>query len=1222
MNGFIITVGVALVLALTAALVGPHVVDWAEYRVAIEAYASRALGAPVAIRGDVGVRLLPSPRVRVTDVRVGGAADGPTLEADEVEFDVALTPLLRGELVISELAMDAPTLRLRVSPSGALRLPQGEEPPLLSDYFDASQIAVERLAVTAGRLIVVDGRTGARAELTDVAMRGSATSLLGPFSVAGNVSFGGTQQAIAISGGAIEDGVLPLSLRVSPPDGAVALAFEGSLSVGSAVSAVAGAFRMSGDGPTPWAIAGDLALDTEALQVGNATLTYGAAETPLQLAGTAAYDIAGDGPVRIALAARQLDLDRLDRGLRADAPAKDTPAPTAPRAPAQMVKRLAAHLAPIAAGVATLPLATLPVSLMVDIDMLLAGGAVARDVSARASSGPGGGIDIERAEALLPGDATVEVAGRLSPGGYVGTVRVSATQPSILARWWTGGPYSGVGVPPILAEMDLEVSASGVAARRLTVRMAESAVTGRARYDRSGSGPPVVALALSAPLLDAADVLAAAAMFPDGAALVEDADLSLDLAVDRIRIGAVEGDALNVDASYRDGTLTVDALAAEDVGGLQIFASGAIADLAADPVGSIEGTVSVDDGAALAAAVRELAPGGAVADGLSRVGPHLSPGRLRFRLAGGTSSAVPELAATIIGNLGGTDLSLSAVGAPFDPDWTRRRLDLALEAENAEGRALVQQLGLPPGASGGDVPATLRLEAEGVPRQGVGTRFSAAGFGAATRYEGLVRYDGSAEVSGRLAFEADRLAPLADLVGVALPPLADVDLAADVASRAGGLELSDVAGTVQGVGVGATLEVARSRITGTVEADAVDLVGLSAVALGEDAWTASAADEGWPNRAFARGALPAVPVELAVRAERLTVGPRALTDAAFDLSIQRERLALDNIRAAAAGGRITGALSIARSGAEARVDGEVQLEAGALEDLVWHRAGEAVARGSLDLTATFASSNYTVAGLMSELTGSGALLVREGALKGLNPAPFDVASTAPTSGEPLVAEPADEAASRRAFIEHLDAADLPFEALSADLSIANGAVRLSEVALTPEPPLEIENAAVDLGSRRLRADLSLRTVASEAEAASIGLAFDGPLDDPSRTVDVSRLATWIGLRRLEQQLEAVERENEALASEADARGTPSAETLRGLDARRATDDDGAAPATGQPSADRSASDDDRATDGVTPDAIGDLLDETGAGSDQALQDPVEALIRAGTAPSAVRRGGT
>ena len=91
-----------VILVFVAALAIPPFVDWDERRLDLEAALSGAAGVPVETRGDIDLRLLPSPRLRVDGLTIGlpdGAApsvvaqgvvaemgaDGPAARADPLQ---------------------------------------------------------------------------------------------------------------------------------------------------------------------------------------------------------------------------------------------------------------------------------------------------------------------------------------------------------------------------------------------------------------------------------------------------------------------------------------------------------------------------------------------------------------------------------------------------------------------------------------------------------------------------------------------------------------------------------------------------------------------------------------------------------------------------------------------------------------------------------------------------------------------------------------------------------------------------------------------------------------------------------------------------------------------------------------------------------------------------------------------------------------------------------
>ncbi len=68
MQATLLSVSIAIILALLAALVWPHFVDWSQYRSTFEAEATRLTGMPVRVTGAIDARLLPTPSLMLKDV--------------------------------------------------------------------------------------------------------------------------------------------------------------------------------------------------------------------------------------------------------------------------------------------------------------------------------------------------------------------------------------------------------------------------------------------------------------------------------------------------------------------------------------------------------------------------------------------------------------------------------------------------------------------------------------------------------------------------------------------------------------------------------------------------------------------------------------------------------------------------------------------------------------------------------------------------------------------------------------------------------------------------------------------------------------------------------------------------------------------------------------------------------------------------------------------------
>ena len=68
MQTTLLSIAIALILALLAALFGPHVIRWNDHRAFFEAEASRLVGIKVLVGGDIDAALPPrtpaAPRPR------------------------------------------------------------------------------------------------------------------------------------------------------------------------------------------------------------------------------------------------------------------------------------------------------------------------------------------------------------------------------------------------------------------------------------------------------------------------------------------------------------------------------------------------------------------------------------------------------------------------------------------------------------------------------------------------------------------------------------------------------------------------------------------------------------------------------------------------------------------------------------------------------------------------------------------------------------------------------------------------------------------------------------------------------------------------------------------------------------------------------------------------------------------------------------------------------
>jgi len=172
----LLTIGIALILALVTALVGPLFVDWARFRTDFEARASRIAGQPVQITGAIDVRLLPIPTVRLQGINVGPADATPALGAREIDAELSLASLMRGELRATVVRIDAPYVSVERDRDGHVSGPA---------VVAGGEVTIDRIVVSDGRVSLADTSSGAKAVLDNVSFKGEIRAPVGPIRGAG-----------------------------------------------------------------------------------------------------------------------------------------------------------------------------------------------------------------------------------------------------------------------------------------------------------------------------------------------------------------------------------------------------------------------------------------------------------------------------------------------------------------------------------------------------------------------------------------------------------------------------------------------------------------------------------------------------------------------------------------------------------------------------------------------------------------------------------------------------------------------------------------------------------------------------------------------------------------------------------------------------------------------------------------------------------------------------
>lgn len=233
--------GVALFLAVAAALLAPFVVDWNVYKPQLEAYGQRLSGRQVKIDGNIEIRLFPIPRLEADDVRLFNEDSGDTVLAasDKIVVEVTLGGLLNGSLDVQAISFDAPVVNFIRRANGELNFLLAPDEDLQKSSL-LKNVKLERITVKNGTLVIRDETRSFERAINNFDAVMSAQAVQGPWRLEGSGIQGGRAIGFNLSTG-VYDAAQPFrfGLKVSPRDSALPQFFvEASLDKGKMTGGV------------------------------------------------------------------------------------------------------------------------------------------------------------------------------------------------------------------------------------------------------------------------------------------------------------------------------------------------------------------------------------------------------------------------------------------------------------------------------------------------------------------------------------------------------------------------------------------------------------------------------------------------------------------------------------------------------------------------------------------------------------------------------------------------------------------------------------------------------------------------------------------------------------------------------------------------------------------------------------------------------------------------
>lgn len=1106
-----------VVLILSAALAVPYLVDWSSQRGLVERQLSEVLGRPVTIRGGIDLKLLPTPYLRLADVDLGSAAAKPEVKAAEIQLEIALTPLLRGEVDFAEAKLVHPQVALTLE-GGNLRL----GPPL---HGLSGAMRFERISVENGTLVVSDPEVQRNYRLDKISFSAEASSLTGPFKADGHFSYAGTPTRFRLGTGDLARGdrlhiKLILDENAQHPradvDADLQFAKESLPSLDGQMT-----LAKRDDTQMPWQLSAHVKAALRQASLDTIDLRIGDEDHGFDLAGGATVDFGAKPDAHAVLKAGQIDLDRL---------LSRKNGPTA-------MQRLADAGAALIKSNGAAPSA-MPIRLEIAANTVLLGGETLSHLTAAVGAAGKQALAL-RFDGNGPGRSHLSLDGKLEAGdaaGFTGHIAARASDAQRLKRWLAAGlPQTAARLAALPVQSfdvsgDGNISVVGFVGQNLTLALDQTHLAGTLAYTQSvGSEPSRLFADLTSDRLDLASV-------PDIEGFATRAgsmDLSLRLDARTVNIGSLgqahpgQGLAtgriqLRLEKSGKIAKL--EQFAVTSLGGANVAAHGQWD----GQTGTIAATLDSDKLAAAAELLQRLAPG-AWSDLLSARANVLAPAHLTLSAnvaetssgnssPGSSSQGAALQNADLGGTIGGTKVSAQVTADSKDP----QSLDIIAMASAPDVLALLRQFGvatLPLQKAGS---GEIRFSASGKLGESFASKIAASLAGTDIVFDGDLQGDLAApQARGTLHLTSADLTGLLEATGLAFPDPSvrfPADVQASLEADKALVDLNHVAGHIAGAQVGGHIayDVASAHLSGGLDTDHLSFAQVAAIAFGP----LPAPKQGalWSAAKFTPAMLDLPPVKIAITAKSFDLWPHLVGhDARFDLDASGGRaglkLALNHMTMKLASGSLGGDVTLRRDGANAAATARLKL---ADYDLALPSLRGRLA-GSIDVAGTGDNPQA----LITSLAGSGALTVSDLVLPRTDPAALSHVLQAAEDDTLTL----DGNEIERALAGEFDKGSAHLGTVAFDAGLAGGTLRLTPketeakrldpgVAATLQMSLDTTTLTLDQKSHLMLVALPRGWSGPEP---AVDLGMSGPLTNPVRTIQSAAFLNALAARAIARE---------------------------------------------------------------------------------------------------------
>ncbi len=1084
---------------LIAALAAPTFVDWNRFRGEFEAQGQRITGREVKIGGDIRFVVLPAPHLTLNDVslaNVEGGENADFVRIGQIDAEVALAPLFSGEISVTSVKITRPQMHLEVASDGRnnWRNLLATSPIHEDGLFGLSSVSLQKASFEEGTITFVDHRAGRNWRIEHVNGDVMATSLLGPIRAELSLQVNDIPFAVRLALGNFSNRkAFPITAEVQSLKAPAKLLFSG-ISTGFSSNARVDGTASLELGSTKVA-EGEKARAPLRIEAGvvssGATATFRnliVAMAGTTLKGEARASWRGRPEASVHLAGEALTLDPLiDR-----------------------IDDLASSGKVPFSGFASLPV---PGWIDATADVKVAG-LLLRDVLVKDAaldlSLRNGALTIKRARGDIAGGTNFELSGALLPGEtprFDGKLAASSGNLAALARWLetlraepvahdTNPAKPAVAVANREANLPFTVSSRiNLTPDRLElIDLAAAYANSPEPADLQGNlsftpqGEHVLLTASLAAKTFSLDPLRS--LWPADAkplSFFDKYDVDLAATADRLTVNGATVVGLDMSAAMTKGVLELRRFNAADFAGAKLALAGTLSGVTDGRIDALQGQIKGNLTAEKTDGLLQFLD--------IKTGGLEGTAQLAIELASG--QAVDSDAKLDTLTIKGT-LDESRVDAVLKrgraSDGSINHVDLIANATNADGRALLRQLGFNADeALTGAGAASLQVSGASAKPYDTTLRVN-VGDGTFTAKGTLSDPLDARRFAGRASISASNVNTVLDALGapkyatdfaVAQAGGPSFVLSADVKQEAGLLALNNievVTGNLHVAGDATYADATQDKLptlTGKLEMNALNLTPIFTVENAQTTWPTSALD--WSAMGLFEG-------NMELKVGVLSIGTMRLNEAQMQLALANGVLSASPF---------TGKFADGKAALTARIEGGKTGQPGigmtfAVEDADLGKASAQVAgtafmtgRGKLDIQAETQGRSWLA--LASSVNATGKLTTRDAAFTPLDVAAFHDALLAEKVVDKLSVLPD----------QTLAIGSTPVAGLDGDFTMKDGVVKFDRDALS-----------LKAGTAKLSAMFDLPRLAADSE---LDINFSEPKDAPGfsnvaagRVGDISR----------------------------------------------------------------------------------------------------------------------